>query len=176
MKQTTADEMLKRLDERKKRGHHIDERLIQAVQAPGNLFMISLEDEASFLSLIWQESDPARLLTPPSQPRTLRDVAGRMVDNSWTFASLSTFIGRPSTQHDPTWFERCKRIDSNFDFDQFDFLAIVAANDSERHQSPAGSFYIFDGIHRALVLAHRVLAGNTIYQPTEALLITPRRN
>jgi hypothetical protein len=50
--------VLERLGAREALGHHVDPRLIQAVKAPGNLFFFTLEDEKSFLSLIWQEIDP----------------------------------------------------------------------------------------------------------------------
>ncbi|MBA2227508.1 hypothetical protein [Thermogemmata fonticola] len=69
------------LAERQHAGYRVNERLLTEVNRPeGELFLIQLEDEDSFLSLIWQESDPTRLLTPPGQPRTLRDVARRMIE------------------------------------------------------------------------------------------------
>jgi len=75
-----------------------------------------LDDEQSFLSLIWQEIDATRLLTPRGQPRTVGDVAGRMLEHSWTFSSLSQSVGLPPTQHLPSAFESFERINSVFDF------------------------------------------------------------
>jgi hypothetical protein len=176
MKQVTSADILGRLNDRAARGHHIDDRLNKAVRAQGNLFLFTLEDEQSFLSLIWQEIDPSRLLTPRGQPRTLGDVANRMIEHSWTFMSLCNPMGLPPTQHVPAAFDSFEKINSAFDLAEFDFIAVMAANDSERRQSPSGSFYIYDGVHRSLVFAHRVLTKQTSYRPIEALFITPRRD
>jgi hypothetical protein len=174
MRQVSNSEVLKRLGAREVLDHHVDERLTQAVKGSGSLFLFTLEDEASFLSLIWQEIDPTRLLTPRGQPRTLGDVANRMLQNSWTFSSLCNPMGLHPTQHDPGAFRSFEALDADFDISKFDLLAVVPANDSERRQSPHGTFYIFDGVHRSLVLAHRVLSRQVDYHPVEALLITPR--
>jgi hypothetical protein len=176
MRQVNTSEVLMRLGTRGALGHHVDDRLIHAVKGPGTLFLFTLEDEQSFLSLIWQEIDPTRLLTPRGQPRTLGDVAGRMIDQSWTFSSLSRPMGLMPMYHAPVAFERFEALDAGFDISKFDFIAVVPANDSERRQSPSGTFYIYDGVHRALVLAHRVLSGQMEYHPVEVLLITPRRD
>jgi len=176
MKQVSVPEVLARLGDRAALGHHVDVRLIQAVKAPGDLFLFTLEDEQSFLSLIWQEIDPTRLLTPRGQPRTLADVAGRMIANSWTFSSLCHPMGQVPTHHAPGAFESYRALDADFDFSKFDFIAVTPAKESERRQSPSGTYYIYDGVHRSLVLAHRVMNGQSKYQPVEALLMTPRRD
>ncbi len=176
MKPVSGPEVLARFSAREALGHHVDPRLIQAVKAPGNLFLFTLEDEKSFLSLIWQEIDPTRLLTPWGEPRTLGDVAGRMIEHSWTFSSLCRPMGLMPTLHDPTAFGSFEALDAGFDISKFDLIAVTPANDSEKRQSPSGTYYIYDGVHRALVLAHRVMSGQSKYQPVEALLLTPRRD
>jgi hypothetical protein len=176
MKQVQSSEVLKRLGDRAAIGHHVDDRLIQAVKAPGSLFLFTLEDEKSFLSLIWQEISPTRLLTPWGQPRILCEVAGRMIEHSWTFSSLARPMGLMPTHHDPAAFESFEVLDARFDISKFDFIAVTPANDSEKRQSPSGTYYIYDGVHRALVLAHRVLSRQSNYQPIEVLLMTPRRD
>ncbi len=173
MRQVGCSEVLERLSAREALGHHVDSRLIKAVTAPGNLFLFTLEDEESFLSLIWQESDFTRLLTP-GLPRTLADVAGRMIANSWTFSSLCHPMGLELKYHDPAAFESFRALDAGFDMSKFDFIAVTPANESEKQQSPSGTHYIYDGVHRALVLAHRVMSGQSKYQSVEALLLTPR--
>jgi hypothetical protein len=164
------------LAERQKAGYHVDNRLLTEVErSDGEQFLIRLEDEDSFLSLIWQESDPARLLTPPGQPRTLRDVARRMIERGYTFEALNRDLGRSRAEHHPEWFEPCVHINRSFDYAKFGWVAVVAANDGERSQSPRGTFYIFDGVHKTLVLAARLLRGETCYQAVEALYLVPRR-
>jgi len=155
-------------------GHHVDERLLKEIEH-GQLFLFRIEDEDTFLSLIWQESDPARLLTPNGQPRTLRDVAERLVRAGYTFESLAKCMGLPRNQHHPEWFDKCVRIEAGFDHNQFGWVAVVAANDGERMQSPRGSFYLFDGMHKTLVLTKRLLKKEAVFQPIEALYLVPRR-
>ena len=68
-------EVLHVLEERQKRiGIHIDPRVFTAVDASVALFLLTLADEDSFLSLVWQQIDGVRLLAPHGQSRTLRDV------------------------------------------------------------------------------------------------------
>jgi hypothetical protein len=114
MELVSSADILRRLNERTVHGHHVDARLIQAVKMPGTFFLLTLDDEQTFLSLIWQEIDPTRLLTPHGQPRTLGDVANRMIRLSWTFASLSNPMGLPPTQHVPAAFESFEKINSAF--------------------------------------------------------------
>ena len=80
----------------------------------------------------------------------------------------------PREEHDPDFFEKCVPINRCFDFRKFGWVAVVAATEQERDQSPLGSFYIYDGLHKTLVLAKRLLAGETTYQPIEALYLIPR--
>ncbi len=156
-------------------GFHVDSRLLDEIYNDGQLYVFTLEDEESFLSLIWQESDPARLLTPHGEPRTLRDVGSRLLSHQYTFQSLSKEMGLPHTQHQPRWFTKCLPIDANFDFGMFGWVALVSPTDGERRQSPKGSFYLFDGVHKTLVLTKRLLKRETCFQPVQALFLVPRR-
>ena len=149
---------------------------LKEIDESGQLYLIRLEDEESFFSLIWQESDPARLLTPADQPRATRDVVSRLIANDYSFESLSKTLGKPRDQHHPEWFLPCVEIDRVFDFNKFGWVAVVAANDDGRRQSPGGSFYLFDGMHKTLVLAKRLMNKKTDFQPIEALYLVPRRN
>lgn len=175
MRQVSVMEVQNELATRQTAGHHVDQRLLTETSKPGDLYLLRLEDQDSFLSLIWQESDPARLLTPSGHSRTLREVAERVVRKNWTFEELSGDLGKSETQHHPKWFDPCARINREFDYAQFGWLALVPATDNERLQSPFGSFYLFDGMHKSLVLATRLLRGETQYRPVEALYLLPRR-
>jgi hypothetical protein len=176
MRQIDRAEARRVLGDRQQGGHHVDSRLLKEIEREGWLYLFPVEDEATFLSLNWQESDPARLLTPNGQPRTLRDVAERLIGAGYTFESLTKSLGLPRTQHHTEWFEPCVRIDAAFDFNQFGWVAVVATNDGERRQSPCGTFYLFDGMHKTLVLAKRLLKKESEFQAIEALYLVPRRN
>ena len=174
MRQVSRTEVLHVLEERHRTGIHIDRRVFTAVDASTALFLVTLANEDSFLSLVWQQSDGVRLLAPHGRPRTLRDVAQRMREASSTFEMLASDLGRPKDEHDPDWFRVCAKINAAFDFDRFGWVTVVPANDSERRQTPDGSLYIYDGVHKTLVLSKRLVSGETLFRPVEALLVLPR--
>ena len=130
-------------------------------------------DRGEFLSLIWHEIDASRLLTPWKKSRMIQDVAGRVVTEKHTFQLLSTNLGLTCDLHDPIWFRPCYKIDSEFDYDRFGIIWLVLANKGERDQSPPGTYYIYDGCHRSLVLGKRLLEGEE-YHSVKAILICPR--
>jgi hypothetical protein len=175
MKQISQSEALGKIAARVDRGHHIDDRLIREVHAPGEIHLFAIQSQTDFLRLIWQASDSTRLLTPFGAPRTLGHVAARMVNNGWTFSSLCHLIGLPESVHNPRAFEKFKMIDEAFDSGEFGFLGLTPAVPSEQRESPTGTYYLYDGVHRSIVLAYRVLIGKSPYFPVECLLLSPRR-
>lgn len=175
MKNVRQEDLIKRLIDFEQKGFHIDSRLMDEVKKGGYFYLIELPDKESFYSLIWQESDPARFLTPPGKSRCLLDVAQRFIENKYSFKQLSKSIGLPANQHNPKWFEKCIPIESDFHYEKFGLISIVSANDSERKQSPNGTFYIYDGIHKSLVLATKLVSKEIDYHKIEALLLIPRR-
>jgi hypothetical protein len=176
MNEISQDEALIELRRRESLGHHVDARVWRDVASPGRIFTMTLATIDEFLNLIWQEACPARLLTPKGESRTLRDVGHRLMGAEYSFESLATGMGLPRSEHHPEWFVPCVAIDRAFDFDQFGWLVLTPATEDERRQSPAGEYYIFDGIHKSVVLAKRLLEGSITFRPLEALLLTPRRD
>lgn len=174
MQHILKETALQELNDRRSAGNHVDSRLFTAIENARSLYIFPLRDKTSFLSLIWHERKESRLLTPEGLPRTLHDAAERMTSNNWTFENLSSNIGIPANQHQPEWFKECLTINANFDYALFGRIAVVQANDNERKQSPAGTFYIYDGTHKSLVLSKLLLANEVEFKPVEALLILPR--
>lgn len=173
MQAANKDDILNQMASKQSRGEHVDRRLFPAIRDSQSLYLLRLSDEESFLSLIWQEHDATRLLTPRGQPRTLKDVRSRL-QNWCGFVQLASALGLPSSQHNPAWFNKCVEIEAAFDYSRFGWIAVAHPTDGERRQSPGGSFYIFDGVHRTLVLAKRLLSRELDFQPLTALLILPR--
>jgi hypothetical protein len=163
------------LKEREALGDHIDARLWREIEAPGHIYKLKLETADEFLRLIWQEADPARFLTPSGKSRTLRDVAERLLQSGQSFDSLITDLGMLPSEHQPGWFRSCLDIDRQFEMARFGWVVLTPATEGERNQSPSGENYIFDGVHKSLVFAKRLLQ-SIPYQAVEALLLTPRRN
>jgi hypothetical protein len=174
MLEISCDIARKTFKEREELGDHIDARLWHEIEAPGHIYKLTLETADQFLRLIWQEADPARFLTPPGNSRTLRDAAERLLQTGRSFEALVTNLGVPRSEHHPEWFRPCVEIDRTFDMTRFGWVVLTPATEGERNQSPTGTYYVFDGIHKTLVLAKRLLQG-TPYRPVEALLLTPRR-
>ena len=50
----------------------------------------------------------------------------------------------------------------------------VGETEQEREQSPDGSFFIYDGFHRSLVLAKYLVEEEIDYQQVEGILVIPR--
>jgi hypothetical protein len=174
MKKITKEYVIQRLIEREAYNLCVDSRLKDEVQK-GLLFMIILEDIDTFLSMIWHDIKDSRILTPAGQPRTLHDVAKRVIDSGYDFRQLSSNMGYRPEEHNPEWFRKCKTIYDNYDPNKFDWLALTPPTTEEMKVSPNGIYYIYDGCHKALVLTVLLLQGKEIFRPLECLVLIPRR-
>jgi hypothetical protein len=148
MQRTKKNEVLEELATKQGHGDHVDSRLIASIRNSQCLYLFRLRDEESFLSLIWQEIDSTRLLTPRGQPRTLKEIGNRLRARH-DFPQLASPLDLPSTEHCPSWFERCIQIDAAFDYDRFGWISVVHPTDGERGQSPDGSFACCSGRPRS---------------------------
>jgi hypothetical protein len=167
MRQVSAGQARAILEGHQAAGLHVDERVVQQLDAPGELYVVCLPDMDTFLALIWQSIDDARPLVPVKQPRTLRDCADRLGAFGWRFEKLVE-DGFP-------WFAKCVEIDSAYDHSKFGWMALTPSTPEEQQESPLGSSYIYDGVHKSIVLAKKLITGELEYRPLEALLLTPRR-
>jgi len=175
MKEISKAEAFAELRRHGSDGQHIDARVWREIAAPGQLFALTLASD-DFLRLIWQEADFARFLTPPHESRTLRDVARRLIELGYSFDALTADIGLPREQHHPQWFTPCAEIDRAFDMDRFGLLILTPATEGEYRQSPGGIYYVFDGVHKSIVLAKRLLENTIAFRPLDVLLLVPRRD
>ncbi len=174
MSPVTRAEAFQLIEETRASLHHVDPRADRAVQGAEVIYHVRFQDAERFLALIWPEVEGSRILTPPDEPRTLSDVAHYMIYNSWTFEDLSEGLGLPLKEHDPELFGKSRYLDENFDYEKFGLLILSPSTEEEREQSPDGSFYIYDGFHRSLVLAKRLLMEEVPYQQVAAILVIPR--
>jgi hypothetical protein len=148
-------------------GFHVDCRLWSEIDQPGEMFLDILATREEFLRLVWQSSPATRPLTPVGKPRTLLDCARRLAQFGWEF--------KPLVQLRFEWFRSCVDIDKSFDHRNVGLVALTLLIESERCDTPAGSYYIYDGVHKCIVLAKRLLCGETTYNPVQVLLLAPRR-
>jgi len=157
-----------RLNSRKENGFHVDSRLLHAIIQPGQLSLLMLETEDEFLRLVWQAIPETRPLTPKAQPRSLKDCASRLALFDWNFEAL--------VRDDFPWFQKCTDIDLAFDFGKVGWIAVTPLVAGEQKETPHGSYYIYDGVHKSIVLAKRILRGELQYCAIEVLLLEPRRH
>lgn len=135
--------------------------LPQHVAASGAHYLLMFEDPEAFLSLIWWGVDVAEVLARKNA--TLVMLAERMVARNYTMEELAE-------RND--WFRPCVAISRAFEYSRFDPLYVTIP--TVREQRTGGTFYILDGLHRALSLAHRLVAKTIDYQPVTAVLSTQR--
>jgi hypothetical protein len=128
--------------------HWVDPYVDGAVEDAEKIYHVRFQDDERFLALIFPEMDGCRILTPPDEPRTLRDVANRIIYNEWTFDELVEDMGLDARLHDPGMFAKTRYIDE--------------------------TFFIYDGFHRSLVLAKYLLEEEVDYQQVEGILVIPR--
>jgi len=148
-------------------GFHVDDRLWDEVDKPGEMFLDVLATREEFLRLVWQSTPATRPLTPMGEPRTLLDCAGRLSTFGWEFQTL--------VQDGFKWFRPCADINKAFDYGKVGLIALTPLIESERRETIAGSYYIYDGVHKSIVVAKRLLRRETGYEPVQVLLLTPRR-
>ena len=152
----------------------IDHRVRQAIESRDHDFYKSKLNEDVFWSLAWHKINDSRLLTPDDAPRTVQDVAKRVI-KKYDFEQLSQDLGLSSCMHNPEWFSDCCKIDSCFDYNKFGIIWLVKANCDEKYEAPPSTkYYIYDGCHRSLVLGKRLLKEKIKYEPIEVVLINPR--
>jgi len=140
-------------------------------------FELTLEDEASFYSLLYPSIPACRILTPMKGYRnhhyTLGDVAERVVSQGWTFDKLVD--GTLEGEYDPNFFKSCLTITSNFDKDKSQYLVLRPFSDRSRFFCPEATFYIEDGAHRSLAIATMLKSGSLTFFPLKCIVILPKQ-
>lgn len=154
--------------------HYVDPYVDGAIEDAEKIYHVRFQDDERFLALIFPEMDGCRILTPSDEPRTLRDVANRIIFNEWTFEDLVKDMGFEARLHDPEMFAKASYLDENFDYEKLGMLIMAPSTEDEREQSPDGSFFIYDGFYRSLVLAKRLLEEEVEYQQVSGILVIPR--
>jgi hypothetical protein len=148
-------------------GFHVDDRLIHQIEQPGKMFVLSVNVKDHFLRLVWQSVPEAGPLVPVGLPRTLRDCAARLDLFDWQFQTL--------VERGYPWFEKCIAIDESFAYCKLGWIAVTPLVDREKRDSPDGTYYVYDGVHKSIVLAKKLLRSELEFEPVELLLLIPRR-
>ena len=163
-----AAEVKSQLESQQSHGCRISDRLHKEVDSPGERILVKAPTANEFLTLLWQSDSNTRLLAPDRNPRTVRDCAKRLANFGWRFQNL--------VSESNNWFQRCADIDENFDYAKLGWIVLTPLIPNERRETPDATFYIFEGVHRSIVLAKRLLREEEKYKPLDFLLLCPRRN
>lgn len=124
-----------------------------------------IETREEFLNLIWISITDVRFLAPEGESRTLQSIVNRFETSKVTFEELASDSARPDLERSPNWFARCVEIANEFDWLRFGELELRCGNSQELAESPAGSWYIHGGNHRAIVAAVLVSRNMVPWQP-----------
>lgn len=157
-------------------GHHVDSRVHRLLLERNPVEELHIEDEERFLKLQFHCNPASRLLAPLGEPRTLFDVASRMIKYDLTFESLTRrHEAFESSIHKPEWFEPCLKIQkAGIDPESFGCLFLMGLTEHELERTPSASYSIYDGTHRSLVMAYMVMTGATQFSGVNAFLFNPR--
>ncbi|HEY6170617.1 MAG TPA: hypothetical protein VIX80_00020, partial [Candidatus Kapabacteria bacterium] len=156
-------------------GFHVDSRLQNSLAKddPSRIEEMTLNEEM-FLRLQFHANDSSRLLTPSGESRTLRDCVKRMVDNAWSFEKLTTKFYQPANFHSPDWFRPCLNIYREFDSSKFFSIFSLHLTINEKSSTPSGSYSVYDGTHKSVVLAYKILQEGYTFFPVKLYLFLDR--
>ena len=135
-----------------------------------------------FLSLMIRDQSVSRRLTPAGsnhEQHQLRSVIHRMNEHGWTFKSLAH--GEELSQDGPGWFSKFNAL-ADFNQEQMGLLAIhprtgLKGIDGEygEERTPA-SHEIYEGQHRALTLAWKMIIEDEPFRELRAIYLWPDRH
>lgn len=147
------------------------------LRPPRELSWIQFENEDEFLAITVQLIGKGNaFIVPPNQSQSLRAVAERIVANSYSFERLASQPPISEGLHDPDWFRPCLPAARNFDMGLFSPIVVTDLMPKFISLDPESRFSLNhgDGTHRSLVLAVKLLLGEEVFHPVEAIYFVPR--
>lgn len=172
MKFISKENALAVIKDQQEKGYHIDPKVELATAGAKALFSLTIDDQQTLLSLVMANNSGHRFLTPKKQARTLLAVTERLLENNLHLSDLAH--GNVDEEYNPVWFRPCVEIDAQFDYERFGWVYLTFPAKHHLKYSPGGTFRIYDGNRKCLVLGKRLLAGETSYKKIPALLIVPK--
>jgi hypothetical protein len=151
--------------------HSLRDILIEQPQK-GLIFDAEIDRLDSFLRLELRYQSVTGAIASMSESLQLGQIIGRMHANRQDFRILA------NEQEDPTkreWFTRVADIIKNFSYADFGLIALEPAVAGLLKPDETHCYSIFEGQHRSLALAWRVVEDVKSFRPIRALLLFPRR-
>jgi hypothetical protein len=143
--------------------------------------LAEIDSVDEYLALQLRDQSKSKCLTPNDQSRQMRHILDRMTDQDWTFEKLAGgSLSTVDVEREPVWFEKCKYLDENFDLDIMGPLAVHPRIGSKNNVKQ-GDVYdpsvheIYEGQHRALVLAKKLVKQELNLRPLKMIYLWPDR-
>ncbi len=166
--------IIKEVAERRSKGFHIDDRIVKTIELPDRspVSQVSLKSKDDFLRLQYHDNDASWIFIPSGFPRTLKDCVEGMLDKKLTPQKLAHDFGPPEAHR--AWFADKLSIYTNFDYNSFYSLFLLNFSGADRRTSAEANYIIFDGQHRSLFLAYKLMEEHVEFSPINAYLFSDR--
>jgi hypothetical protein len=135
---------------------------------------ISSADE--FLALQLRDHDASKCLTPPGESHRLRDIIDRMNAKGWTFEKLADdALDLGNVKRDINWFKKLLDLDRKFEVAKMGPLALHPREGLKERAPALEALEVYEGLHRALVLAQRLLSRRVEMPELRLIYLYPDR-
>lgn len=138
------------------------------------VWIATIRTRDDFLTLQLLHQNVSVRLTPPGQPRELQAIIYPLLEEGKTFAGLRDEC---SNEAERDWYEKCRSRYEHFDYSKMTRIAITPAAKAEATTlEDDRSYEIFEGQHRSLALAMRLLKDGHLYPADglEVYVVFPR--
>jgi hypothetical protein len=96
--------------------------------------------------------------------------------NRWTFEELAADTpDLRGVKRDLGWFRGCVELEKRFDLAQISPLTIHPREGLKEKAPAPGSLEIYEGLHRALILAHKLVLGQLKMPEIRLIYLYPNR-
>lgn len=165
------------IDTLSKSGNLANPGVRPVVEKSVGFYELTIEDEATLFSLIYQSHPHNRILTPFKSKKdhyyTVGEVADYMIQNKWTFEDF--VAGKIKGDYKTFFFNGMMPIYNDYNHDLAHNVIVRPVGERTRYFCPHGTFYIEDGAHRTLVTVYLIKTGKIKFQPLRYFFIQPKQ-
>jgi len=138
----------------------------------GPIFGAEIDRPDVFLKLNLRYQKVTHPIAPLDDSLELEQIIGRMRDSQQDFRTLANEQDDPNKRK---WFTRVADIIQKFSYEDFGLIALEPSAPGLLKPEEATCYSIFEGQHRSLALAWRLMGDIQSFKPIQALLLFPRR-
>ncbi|MDA1353817.1 MAG: hypothetical protein O3A01_05020 [bacterium] len=176
MKAISKDNVLKQLHHTHNNNQNVDQSILSTCLDSDYFYTIILEDLASIHALMLPFTTTFDWLFTAKERKKKHsaiEIAKTLIEKGHTFNSI--LESHTISAKDKQWFNACTTIYDQFDMARLSWPIIIPINNQERSKFPHATFRLYNGFHRLIVYAYKVLKNEIPEAPIECLLVGPRR-